>query len=587
MSRTSALTRSDAAPNRHDVVAAPTAPSEPVRSREFDLQSDKWSMEHLLRPHQRRDEGIANFSDLPGWLRPDSKEYATHLLEEAAADPRAIVNKLVQLRYLGRLLPDFNSRPIDLRLKHARQLGRQLRRLDLTLHYKHEIKRTINRFMAFVRQKHPEVRDNNFQVVLPRVNTKELRNRRQGQIVASDTEALIIDGCLSDLQKYREAKSTYIDRHENSAEYHRRRRQRRRQYPPGQMPKLPPVTLGSLHKRAIEGQATILEICVGRRASAVCNLPLDVRVEKGQWTNEAGETEHGVWVRFVENKVTRSYEDVFCPDAYGELVVKTIETVKELTEDLRRDNPHIAQHLFLTPGTARKSAMVLSPQQMNYYLNGDKGHGNGLIQRYDIPCGHVTTHAFRRTRATKAWQGGMQVHEVSADLGQLDVNVAPRHYIIGNEVSRRRYETLMKHGALSGDMIDFIGGVEIVNIELGRRQVEVMAKQGRVLRSNRYGYCALAGSGHCVRTTPCYLGDTVESEGCDYHLLSPDALPALEEDRETLEASIEINNGDQWCGQLVQSMRNQLEVVNRKIELATNLRKKLDVAAQDGAEGDS
>jgi integrase len=433
--------------------------------------------------------------------------------------------------------------------------------------------------MAFVRQKHSEVRDNNFQVVLPKVNYKELQNRRQGQVVDSDTEALIIDGCLSDLQKYREAKSTYIDKREHCAEYQRRRDQRRRQYPPGQIPKLPPVYLQSLHRRAIEGQATILAICVGRRAAAVCNLPLDVRVEKGQWTNEAGEIQHGVWVRFVENKVTRAYEDVLCPDAYGELVVKAIKTAKELTEDLRGDNPHVAQHLFLVPGRARKSAMVLSPFQMNYYLNGEYGHDNGVIQRYDIPCGRVTTHAFRRTRATKAWQGGMQVHEVSTDLGHLNVNVALRHYIIGNEASRRRYETLMNQGALSGALIDFIGGVEIVNIELGRRQVEVMAKQGRVLRPNRYGYCALAGTGHCVRTTPCYIGDTVDSEGCEHHVLSPDALPALEEDKEALEASIGLNCTGQWCGQLEQSMRNQLVVINRRIERATGLQKTLEATA--------
>jgi integrase len=579
MSRTSALTRSEAAPNHPDVVAATAAPSEPTGSRGFDLQSDRWSMEHLLRPHQRRDEGIANFSNLPGWLRPDSKEYAKHLLEEAAADPRAIVNILVSLRHFGRLLPDFNSRPIDLRLKHARELGRRLRRLDLSPLYKNKIKGDINQFMAFVRQKHSEVLDNNFQVVLPKAKIKELQNRRQGQVVDSDTEALIIDGCLSDLQKYREAKSAYIDRRENSAEYYRRWNQMRRQYPPGPMPRPRPVHLQTLHKRAVKGQATILAICVGRRAAAICNLPLDVRVEKGQWTNEASETEHGVWVRFVENKVTRAYENVFCPDAYGELVVKAIETTKELTEDLRRDNPDVAQHLFLVPGPARKSAMVLSPAQMNCYLNGEDGHGHGVIERYDIPCGRVTTHAFRRTRATKAWRGGMQVHEVSTDLGHMNVNIAMRHYIIGNEESRRRYETLMNHGALSGAMMDFVGGVEVVNIELGRRQVEVMARQGRVLRPNRYGYCGLAGTGHCVRTTPCYIGDTVDSEGCEHHVLSPDALPALEEDKEALEASIELNCTGQWCGQLEQSMRNQLTVINRRVERAAALQKTLDVAA--------
>ena len=572
MSRKSALIRSDVVPNRNELAVVSDSSSEPDTRSGLDFGSDVWSMERLLRPHQRRSDGIANFSDLPGWLRPDSKEYARHLLEGTAAEPRAIVYLLVSLRYFGRLLPDFNGRPIDLRLKHARELGRQLRRLDLSITYKRGIRTKINQFMSFVRQKHPEVHDNNFQVVLPGVSVKERGTRQQGQIIDTGTEALIIDGCLSDLREYRQAKSTYIDQREHRTESSQ-----------GQVPKRRKVPLRDLYRRAIEGQATILAICVGRRAEAVCNLPHDVRVEKGQWTNEAGETEHGVWVRFIENKVTRAYEDVFCPGTYGELVVKAIKTAKELTEDLRRDNPHVAQHLFLTLGLALKSASVLSPDQMNYYLNGGYGHDNGLdnglIQRYDIPCGRVTTHAFRRTRATKAWQGGMQVHEVAADLGHLDVNIAPRHYIIGNEASRRRYETLMNHGALSGAMMDFIGGVEIVNVELGKRQVVVMAKQGRVVRPNRYGYCALAGTGHCARTTACYIGDTVDSEGCEHHVLSPDALPALKEDKEALEASIELNCTGQWCGQLEQSMRNQLVVINRRIERAAGLQKTLEVMA--------
>jgi hypothetical protein len=572
MSRKSALIRSEVVPNRNDLAAVSNSSSEPVTRSGIDFGSDVWSMEHLLRPHQRRSDGIVNFSALPGWLRPDSKEYARHRIEETAAEPRAIVVLLVALRYFGRLLPDFNGRPIDLRLKHARELGRQLRRLDLCLAYKSGIKSAINQFMSFVRQKHPEVHDNNFQVVLPRVSAQERSTDQQGQTIDTHTEALIIDGCLSDLRKYRQAKSTNIAQREHWTEYST-----------GQVRKRLKVSPREHYRRAIKGQATIVAICVGRRAAAVCNLPLDVRVEKGQWMNEAGETEHGVWVRFVENKVTHAYEDVFCPDAYGELVVKAIKIAKELTDDLRRDNPHVAHHLFLTPGPTLKSASVLSPDQMNYYLYGGYGHDSGwdncLIQRYDIPCGRVTTHAFRRTRATKAWRGGMQVHEVSADLGHLNVNIAKRHYIIGNEASRRRYETLMNHGALSGAMMDFVGGVEIVNIELGRRQVEVMAKQGRVLRPNRYGYCGLAGTGHCVRTTPCYVGDTVDSEGCEHHVLSPDALPALEEDKESLEASIEINCTGQWCGQLEQSMRNQLVVIDRRIERAAGLQKTLEAAA--------
>jgi hypothetical protein len=573
------LIRRKTLPDSYDTTHAPAPFPKVSRDSKFDLEGDRWNLHHLLRPHQPKCEGVANFKEIPEWLRGDAKDYVKHLIEDAATEVRKIPVLLVSLRHMGRFLPDFKGRPIDLSLKHAREAARRFRELDLTLTYKHRIKREINQFMSFIRQKNPEVRDNNFQIVLPRQNTKDTDYKRQGEIVDTEIQAKIINACLLDLQKYRVAKSTYIYSLEHRTECERRRKQRLRKYPPGEAPKLLHETLNDLHRRAIKGQAVILEICVGRRPAAVCDLPLDVKVEKGEWTNEVGQTERGVSIRFIENKVTRAYEDVFCPDAFGELALKAVETTKELTEDLRRDNPHLAEHLFLVPSMAVKEALVLSPQQMNTYLNGCHRFKNGLIRRHDIPCGRVTMGAFRRTRATKAWMGGMQVHDVAADMGHFKIDTTIRHYIVGNEESRRRYKTLMEHGALEGALLDFIGGVEVVNIKLGRRQVEMMAGQGRVVVPNRYGYCALAGSGHCVRTTPCYLGETVESEGCNYHLLSPDALPALEEDRETLEASIEINNGDQWCGQLVQSMRNQLEVVNHKIEHATNLRKKLDVAA--------
>jgi hypothetical protein len=588
MSKAAILTVDEAASNGHKVRRA-EAPLKNVPSlKGLDLQSDVWHLDHLLRSHERKCHGRINFADIPTWLRADAKEYVAHMIENTAPGMPRVSKVVVTLRYLGRLLPSFDGRPIDLRLKHAREAGRRLREIDSSPDYKHKIKSNINQFMAFVRQKHPEVQDNNFQIVLPRQNTKDPIYSRQGGIVDTEIQVRIIDACLSDLRKYREAKSTYIDTHKHHTEYMRRRRRRIRQYPPGEAPKLPRENLKVFLQRAILAQATILEICVGRRAAAVCGLPMDVKVEKGEWPNEAGQTERGVWVRFIENKVTLAYEDVFCPDAFGELALQAIITTKELTEDLRQDNPHLAQHLFLVPGHKHESVVTLSPGQMNYYLNGSITRSSyGLIQRYNIPGGRVTTGSFRRTRATKAWMGGMQVHEVAADLGHFKIDTTIRHYIVGDEESRRRYKTLMEHGALSGAMLNFAGGVEVVNVSLGRRHVEVMAAQGRAVVPNRYGYCALAGSGHCIRTTPCYIGETVESEGCDYHLLSPDALPALEEDRETLEAGIEVNNGDQWCGQLVQSMRNQLEVVNRKIKIATNLHKKLDAAGQDVAEGDS
>lgn len=297
-----------------------------------------------------------------------------------------------------------------------------------------------------------------------------------------------------------------------------------------------------------------------------------MRTEEVEWVNEAGQAERGVMVRFEEFKVSNAYEDVFCPGAFGELALYAIRTAEELTEELRANNPQWAEFLFLIPARRSKGAKVISPSTILLFLNGDRRHGKGLIQRHALPVEHLTTHIFRSTRATKAWAGGMQIHEVSYDLGHVDAVAAERFYVIGDEEKRRRFQSLMDHGALSGVMIDFAGGGELVQTTLGRRQVEALGTQGLIVSPTRYGYCALAGTGPCTRTTPCYLGPAVEDGGCDYHLLSPDAIPALEEDKEALEASITACGQDPTLRAWVSNQRNQLEVVNRNIETARRLR---------------
>lgn len=540
----------------------------------FDLRSDVWKLWGLLRPHERNYEATVVFSDLPEWLREDAKRYVAHLYAETMPNAHSIQSMMVALRRLGRILMDFKGRPINLRKQHSLEVARHLRESNMSLSYTHKIKSHINKFMAFVRQVHPEVTTNDFQVILPQNRAKDARHKPLGKskadIIETEICAKIIDACLSDLQVYRDCMRTYVDQIDNNAEYQRRYQQerQRRLKEADSATKRPLVRAKDLLSRAIKGQALILAVCVGRRAAAVCNTRVDVRTEKTEWVNEAGQKEQGVMIRFREMKMTDADEDVFCPEAFGELALRAIETAKGLTEELRRDNPQWKDYLFLIPAQQRKKAQVLSPEQLNDYLNGDQKSQNGLLQRYNIPRGHVTTHVFRRTRATKAWMGGMQVNEVAQDLGHINLDTTLRHYIVGSEESRRRYQTLLEHGALSRTLKDLVGGVELVQITLGRRQVEAMSRQGRAVWPTRYGYCALNGSGHCIRTLPCYLGPEVESGGCDHHILSPDAISALEEDKETLEASIAINSAYPGCRAIVQSLCNQLEVVNRNIELA-------------------
>jgi hypothetical protein len=196
----------------------------------------------------------------------------------------------------------------------------------------------------------------------------------------------------------------------------------------------------------------------------------------------------------------------------------------------------------------------------------------GIRQRYKIPGEKITTHNFRHTRATNAWLGGLQVHEVAYDLGHASAEMTVRHYIVGNEESRRRLQFLMDHGALSGALEDLVGGREMIQTKLSKRHVEIMRRQGRILTPMRYGYCALpASSGPCPTCNPCYLGPGGSGEGCEHHVLSPDALSALDEDKEVLEYNIAMYKDDPQYGAWVENHRNQLEIVDKDVERAKNL----------------
>jgi integrase len=553
--------------------------NDPNNTVNFDFRQDVWDLRDVLRPHQRNYNAKVNFSDMPGWLREDAKHFVLFLYTEIAVDLNRINSAMVALRRLGRLLSNFGGCPIDLGKQHAWAVARHLRS-ELGYVYADKNKVEINQFMVFIRQRHPE-KTNNFQIILPKPSTTDSSSKpltkRGEDIVTTDVCAQIIDACICDLKAYRDYLKTYIDTVDDEKEYNRiYQRNRLRRLSEGTSLSRPVGKVNHLLGKAIKGQALILMICVGRRAAAVCNTRFNVYTKAEEWVNEEGQTEKGVLIRFKEMKITNAYEDVFCPDAFGELALSAIRTAKELTAELRRHNPQWKDYLFLTPALQRKAAHVLSSEQINDYLNGSKKKEGGLLSRYEITHDHITTHMFRRTRATKAWIGGMQEHEVSRDLGHFNVDTTLRHYIAGNEESRRRFQTLVEHGALSDTLQKLSGEVELLQTTLGRRQVEVMDRQGLVLRPTRYGYCALGGSGHCVKTTACYLGPEVESDGCDYHVLTPDALPGLEEDKEALETSIALNSDSRRCNALVQSMRNQLNVIDRKIELARTQQSRVD-----------
>jgi integrase len=573
----------------HNFTLCPDSPikvrrrDDPSMVASFRFPDDKWELLDILRPHERDYEATVSFSEVAPWMREDAKLYVAHLWLRTEPEANLIQQVMVSLRDLGRFLSDFRGRSIDLRAQEARAFSRRYGRQDLKPVNFQRVRRHLNRFVAFVRQQHPEVTGNDFEVQFPKEKTFTPQHQplEQAQEARIDGEAFaqIIDACAADTQAYYDSLADYVDSIGNAKEYKRKYDSecyyKKKQGLPHRRGKGPGHR--ELLSRAIKAQATILEACVGRRPSAVCKTMEDVKTEAVEWTDETGRTEKGVSVRFRESKVRNVDEDVFCPGIYGELALQAIETAKDLTAELRRHNPQWKDYLFLVPGRKRNSAHVLSTRQLNLYLNGAQDRDHGLIKRYSISGGKVSPLNFRHTRATNMWVGGLQVHEVAYDLGHASAEMAVRHYIVGNEESRKRLQFLMDHGALSGLLEDFVGGREMVEARLGRRHVEIMKRQGRIVSPTRYGYCCLpAASGPCIRTTPCYVGPGASGGGCDYHVQSPDALPVLYEDQEVIEVNIKTYRDDPDFREWVNNQRNQLAVVEDKIEQALALREKIE-----------
>lgn len=555
-------------------------------SATFRFEDNRWFLLNILRPHESNFEATITFTSLKKWLRLDAKLYIAHLWLETTQTALQFQQTMQSLRDLGRLLPEYSGKPIDLNIQHANEFVRRYCALNLSTVSNAAAQRRINRFMAFVRQQHPDGNKNNFKLTFPKTKTRSLDPQplEQAQEKSLSTEVLsaIIDACTADLNAYYKAKLTYIDQGESREKYRayqrRRYHERRKKIRDGSAQRLGyTLRMVQLHSRAIKGQALILALCVGRRAAAICNTSFNVKAEKVDWTNDSGQQEKAVLVRFRERKLRNVDEDVACPDAFGELALKAISTAKELTAELRACNPQWKDFLFLVPTRKRDVAKVIRVRQLNEYLNGQHGNNAGICQRYNIPVSGITIHNFRATRATKTWLGGLQVHEVAYDLGHVNADMTVRHYIVGRDEDRRRLQVCMDKGALSGALEDIVAGREMVRMRLEARHVEIMKRQGRMLSPNRYGYCALpATSGPCTRTTPCYIGPGARGGGCDHHVLSPDALPALEEDRELLLTNLKTYQDDPAYSIWVQHQQVQLNVIDSKISEAEILKSRIE-----------
>ena len=118
----------------------------------FSFEDDFWMPLDLLKPHQRNFDGKFSFVEVPEWLKTDAKRYIAHLWLRTGAEANLLQQVLVSLRDLGRLLPDFHDRPIDLRARHAREFVSRYCERNLSPISNQRARRLLNNFAAFVRQ---------------------------------------------------------------------------------------------------------------------------------------------------------------------------------------------------------------------------------------------------------------------------------------------------------------------------------------------------------------------------------------------------------------------------------------------------
>jgi len=582
-----------------------TRRDDPSVTATFRFSDDSWRLLDILAPHQTNGHGTMCFGSLPLWLRDDAKRHILHLWREAGAKHGILVSALVALRYLARFLPGFRGAPIELRARHAREFERNFGIEGYSASTYGSAQSQLNRFARVLRARHPDVTENDFTV---QFSKKLLTTRRsysplardEDDVLSTDQKARILEACAEDERAYYDRVATCAAQADQSADGIQSRVARRRRRDGDRTERRRDPETRVLLSRAIKAQAVKLAVCVGRRVGELANTPNTVRVERGVVTGEDRRTHEGVWVRFRERKFSDTDQDVFCPAAYAEIAGHAIDMARQLTDELRRDNPAWSEFLFIVPSKARKSGRVVTVAMLNNYLNGrdDKGrtagageggganpawrtHFPGVLERNGIDE-HVTTHVFRRTRATDLWIGGMEVYDVAYDLAHVNANMTLRHYIAGTLESKRRFEQEVEAGALADTLASMAGDGEVLNVRLSRRHVEIMKRQGRVLRPTRYGYCALPGSsGPCPTGNPCYLGPN--ANGCDHHLLSPDALPALEEDREVVEFNLRSYAEDADYRAFIENQQTQLALIESKITEAVVLKNRL-LASLDQSE---
>ncbi|HET7460194.1 MAG TPA: hypothetical protein VFJ82_03060 [Longimicrobium sp.] len=515
----------------------------PGVSASFSFDDQTWRLLGLLRPNKPDSHAQLNFGLIEPWLRDDCKRFvATRWLQEGCS-LSDIRRAFYCLRHLGLALRDvaLPDGCRSLRRRHSRVFVEYLEKADLAASYNADIQTTINAFAKWILEEYTSTvgDDFDFELVIPKDLLKRGRRpaawkQNEEKFIDRTTLQQILDACAEDELAY----ATRVDLLAKGEFTNRRGT----------------VNLRSLWIRAIYAQAIKLAVCVGRRSIAIGDLAKEPKTRQGEF----GSAQWGVWINFFDSKERNDEDPVICIGTYGEIALDSIEKAQRLTQPIRDKHPgHPAtEYLFVLPGGPRR----MSNQGMNEFLwNVDN---TGLSQRYQIldvdgAPRHLTTHNFRTTHHSNIILGGAPLHVAQQAGAHSTSDTTARHYAVrGDEAQMRKLDEELRSGALAGTLVD--PPPSVLEERIGKRQAEFWAKRKRILVPNRFGYCALPISdGPCVTSEDCIAGDPESGEPCLYHVLSPDAIPAIEEGLEVAEFNVQQARAlglDAW-------EENQLNVV--------------------------
>jgi hypothetical protein len=484
---------------------------------EFSFHDSVWKLVDLLRANQSDSKANLNFSLVEPWLRNDCKRFVVTRWRTEGCSQADVRRAFYCLRHLGLALKDRHppGGARGLRRQHLRPLIDYLRETKLSGTYCADIQTTLNSFAEWIGNEHPEAVSEgfDFEAVLPRdlmSHPRAVWKQSEEKYVERTVMQQLLDACAEDEVAY----------------------ERRRSDPNFRL-KRSDTDTHHLWARAIYAQAVKLAACVGRRSIALTEFPANPRTREGEF----GNGQWGVWIDFHDSKLRNDDDPVVCIGTFGEIALDAIEKLERLTKPIRKKHPESPANDYLVILPSPRGGRRMTNQNLNRYLLS-------LTSRYQIldergSPRQLTTHNFRTTHLSNIILGGAPLHVAMQAGAHTSSDTTSRDYAVrGDKAQMKKLDDELRAGALSGVLVDTPPSV--LDEQIGKRQAQFWAQRQRVLVPNRFGYCALpVTDGPCVTSEDCIAGDPESGGPCLYHVLSPDAIPAIEEGLEVAEFNVQ------------------------------------------------